>query len=77
MTLKQIVQKYLKENNFAGLCNDECGCGKDDLFPCDEPKEDCMAAMFKPCENCDIEAMCDYEGLDGCYYVPVKYGVGE
>lgn len=80
MTLEQIVQKYLEENNFAGLRSGGCGCSKDDLFPCGEPKEDCQAALFKPCEDCNGKnkpGYCPSESPGGCYYVPVKYGAGE
>lgn len=36
--LKEIVEKYLKENGYAGLTDcDECGCHIDDLMPCDAP----------------------------------------
>lgn len=76
--IKQIVQKYLEENNFAGLCSGECGCSKDDLFPCGMPGDDCRAALWMPCNDCnpDIDRSRPYcEDGDGCYYVPVKYGV--
>jgi len=36
MNVKEIVQKYLKENGFDGLFNSgECACKIDDLAPCD------------------------------------------
>ena len=36
MTVKDIVEKYLRENGFDGLCGDDCGCGLEDgLAPCD------------------------------------------
>lgn len=79
MNLKQIVQKYLEENNYAGLCSGECGCSKDDLFPCDMPGNDCMAALWKPCNDCNRDpGECYGDGNSkGCFIVPVKYGVGE
>lgn len=78
MTLKQIIQKYLEENNFAGLCSGECGCSKDDLFPCGEPIDDCQAALWMPCCDCDTpdDCQCPEGAPDGCFIVPVKYGGG-
>ncbi|KKL87429.1 hypothetical protein LCGC14_1934820 [marine sediment metagenome] len=35
---------WLKENNYDGLCNFECGCGVDDLVPCTELSSSCEAA---------------------------------
>lgn len=73
MNLKQIVQKYLDENNYAGLCSGECGCSKDDLFPCGEPHPDCQAAVWMPCYDCDRNPGDCYGdgGFDGCYIVPI------
>ena len=34
-TIREIVLKYLKENGYDGLCNNDCGCGLNDLMPCD------------------------------------------
>lgn len=34
MTLKTIVKKWLKENGYDGLYIGECGCRRNDLFPC-------------------------------------------
>lgn len=36
ITVKEIVKAYLKEHGYDGLCGDECGCGIEDLAPCDE-----------------------------------------
>ncbi len=38
MTAKEIIEKYLKDNGFDGLYNEdmECGCLLDDLCPCGE-----------------------------------------
>ena len=35
MTVKDIIADYLKKNGFDGLCDYDCGCGLDDLFPCE------------------------------------------
>jgi hypothetical protein len=43
MDVKDIIGKYLKENNYDGLyCPGyECGCGIDDLIPCGEYCGEC------------------------------------
>jgi hypothetical protein len=47
ITVKQIVIEYLKINGYDGLyCdyNDRCGCGLEDLMPCDGNNTDhCIA----------------------------------
>ncbi len=45
MTVKEIVIEYLKANGYDGLCREECGCGLNDLCPCDDnPYFDCEPA---------------------------------
>lgn len=41
----EIVTEYLKANGLDGLANsdDECGCFLDDLAPCGEMREWCVA----------------------------------
>lgn len=36
MSIEEIIRKYLTDNNFDGLFNEDedCGCEVDDLFPC-------------------------------------------
>lgn len=34
VTVRKIVEKYLKDNGFDGLFEDECGCQLSDLAPC-------------------------------------------
>ena len=46
ITGKEIAAKWLKENGYDGLCNDECGCSVDDLAPCGDSTDDCMAAYM-------------------------------
>jgi len=48
MTVLEIVKDYLDKNGFDGLCNDTCGCSKNDLFPCDDACLDCIAAYAAP-----------------------------
>ena len=61
----EIVRGWLKEHGYDGLCRDECGCGLDDLAPCDcAPYGDCKPAYKKPCTNC---GQCDCGIGDDCY----------
>lgn len=50
MTIKEIVEKYLTENGFDGLCHAYvgCGCRIGDLMPCDEPGVNCEAGHEGP-----------------------------
>jgi len=42
MTIKQIVEQYLRANGYDGLCTEDCGCFLGDLFCCCcEAHEDC------------------------------------
>jgi len=34
-TVRNIVATWLRAHGYSALCGDECGCGIDDLFPCD------------------------------------------
>jgi len=44
MTVKEIVEKYLRENGYDGLYCEDCGCRLDDLIPCDWGDfQDCKA----------------------------------
>jgi hypothetical protein len=73
MTGKEIIEKYLKENGFDGLCGGYCcGCTLDDLIPCEFGVKDCVPAfLYKPVE--DAETQCpDYDkckyGYSGCLH---------
>ena len=50
MNVREIVQKYLKENGFDGIYNDECACLTDDLAPCSESMDDCEPGYRGPCD---------------------------
>jgi hypothetical protein len=56
-SLEEVVREYLQANGYDGLCYPdlECGCAKDDLFPCGEPDYD----ECKPA----------YLGSDDLYYL--------
>lgn len=66
MTVKEIVIEYLKENGYDGLCNNSCGCGIDDLFPCSFENTDiCETAYKVACKGCEGEG-CAY-GIFECF----------
>jgi len=44
ITVKEMVEVYLRDNGFDGLCSMDCGCRLGDLMPCDEVNPDCEAA---------------------------------
>lgn len=50
MTIGELILTYCNENGYDGLCHGEleCGCAKDDLFPCGEAFEDCEFGYKRP-----------------------------
>ena len=64
MTVKEIVEKYLKENKFEGLYSSECGCDIEDLMPCGSLIDKCIPGHRKDCGKC-IDP-CDEHGLVCC-----------
>lgn len=34
MDVAKIVEEWLRNNGYTGLCTEGCGCSIDDLFPC-------------------------------------------
>jgi hypothetical protein len=61
MNVKLILEEWLKEHKFDGLCNLDvpCGCLCGDLAPCGEMNEDC-----RPGHRADVEEQ-DVCGCDG------------
>lgn len=61
-SIKKIISDYLEENNYEGLCNIECGCSINDLFPCGEIQEDCITAYKINCKkensDCNENSQC-------------------
>lgn len=80
MTIRDIVREYLVAHGYDGLANSEdwdgCGCGVDDLMPCDEPYPICQPARkmtWGTCEFIDDEGTCPHGYKDGtcggCYTI--------
>ena len=46
LTVKQIIENYLRDNGYTSLSCDDCECYVDDIMPCDKDiciVLDCMA----------------------------------
>lgn len=37
MTVRELIERYLRKEGYDGLAGDECGCGLENLMPCDTP----------------------------------------
>jgi len=44
MTVREIVKAQLEEKGYDGLCTRDCGCGLDDLMPCNDWCGNCEPA---------------------------------
>ncbi len=69
MNAREFMKKYLEENGYDGLCQSEvdCGCGKDDLFPCGVIEWMCKPAYIRYCKDCDMENCELREEFGHCY----------
>jgi hypothetical protein len=68
--VKTALIEYIKEHGYGGLVNPDfsCGCGLDDLAPCDSFDECELGYEQKAhCDSCDVEN-CDARGeTEKCY----------
>lgn len=65
MNVKAMVKQWLEDNGYDGLYCDigECGCSKDDLFPCyREGIASCKPGYKEACtkDNCPEGGGCAY-----------------
>ena len=69
VTVQSITANWLKANGYDGLCSDECGCGLDDLAPCDGAVMKCGPAYRWECAKCrEPGETCEYrEHNAGCW----------
>ena len=68
MKVREMIIKQLKELGADGLCCQGCGCGIDDLVPCDCLNLDrCQAAKWVEPKMSSRDF--DYEFPDGYYKV--------
>lgn len=54
MDVKEILKKYLTDNDYDGLfCPGKCACLVDDLFPCEEMNyKTCEPGYKNECGDC-------------------------
>ncbi len=63
MNIRQIVERWLRTNEYDGLCSDDCGCEVDDLMPCDNYEPYCEPGYKVPCpepEGCPADGDCPW-----------------
>lgn len=51
MNVKEIIIAHLKSIGADGLCCDGCGCGLDDLMPCESNVLECVPAKRHDCDG--------------------------
>ena len=73
MNVTEILKGWLSEHGYDGLCGDECGCGIDDLFPC-EMGALCIPAYKRVCPT-DIAARACGESYADVIYTSMKPGM--
>lgn len=83
MSVKEIVIKHLKEIGadglYGGSCpNEPCGCGVDDLVPCNHDFSDCVPAIRRrptlaECIECCHDRVDPEECGEDCrFYYPME-----
>ena len=74
LNVRHILDTWLKENNYDGLCSDECGCEIGDLAPCWDNdltncvpghKTKCPATEEDGCEFATHDRECDWHMSPG------------
>jgi len=75
LTISKIVHEHLKDNGYDGLCCEECGCGLDDLMPCDDYCINCVPAYINYCVKCNEKETCTFISRDAgkCYSAVKKF----
>lgn len=75
MNVKMIVEEWLREHGYDGLCNLDipCGCLLGDLSPCGELGEDCRPGHR---EDVDEHCVCGCDGQGTAHWhVCIENGV--
>jgi len=73
VTVTEIVCEWLVANGYDGLAGDGCGCTVDDLMPCNDCHNECVAGHHVP--QCPTPDECG----PGCnhHVVPGERGKGQ
>jgi hypothetical protein len=72
MNVAEILKTWLIEHGYDGLCGDECGCGVDDLLPCDMGAQ-CIPAYKRVCPT-DKAARACHDSYADVVYTDTKPG---
>lgn len=66
MSPREIIATWLRSNGYDGLACDGCGCGLDDMMPCDALDNECRPAMKHRCDGaCGFG--CEMENGGDCF----------
>lgn len=65
MNVREIIEKYLKDNGFEGLTGEYCGCELSDLMPCGGTNfpDLCQPGYKIPCPGkgkCELGGCCEF-----------------
>ena len=71
MNVKQIIIEHLKSIGADGLCTDDCGCGIDDLAPCECWCPDCV-----PARKTIADEAGEFHDIGDTVYTPLEPGEG-
>ena len=78
MNVKEIVETWLRDNNYDGLCTENCGCALEDLIPCDSPCDLCVPGYRELCFGPDAcEKNCGWLYLECGWHITTEKPKGE
>jgi hypothetical protein len=76
ITVKDIVEEWLRSKGYTGLYGEECGCEIDDLMPCagwDNGFDMCHPGYKHgcpaTCEECSYDESCDMDRDFTSWYI--------
>lgn len=63
MNVRGIVEQWLRQHGYDGLCTEDCYCELNDLMPCGESGTYCEPGYKVPCpgpEKCPLGGDCTF-----------------